>query len=78
MSAAEIKKTRTKLISWIEQLSDPNVLDFLNGIMQSNTEKDWFDELSLKQQNHLNEGLEDIKNGKVMSSDQFWNKLILV
>jgi hypothetical protein len=78
MSAAEIKKTRTKLISWIEQLSDPNVLDFLDGIIQSNTKKDWFDELSLKQQNHLNEGLEDIKNGKVMSSDQFWNNLILV
>jgi hypothetical protein len=54
------------------------VLDFLDGIIQSNTKKDWFDELSLKQQNHLNEGLEDIKNGKVMSSDQFWNNLILV
>lgn len=75
MSAAELKKTRTKLISWIEQLSDPNVLDFLNGIMQSNTEKDWFDELSLTQQSHLNEGLEDMKNGKVVSSEQFWNKL---
>jgi len=75
MSAAEIKKNRTKLISWIEQLSDPNVLDFLNGIMLSNAEKDWFDELSLKQQNHLNEGLEDMKNGKIVSSEQFWNKL---
>lgn len=75
MSAAELKKTRTKLISWIEQLSDPNVLDFLNGIMQSNTEKDWFDELSLTQQSHLNEGLEDMENGKVVSSEQFWNKL---
>lgn len=75
MSAAELKKTRTKLISWIEQLSDPNVLDFLNGIMQSNTEKDWFDELSLTQQSYLNEGLEDMKNGKVVSSEQFWNKL---
>ena len=75
MSAAEIKKTRTKLISWIEQLSDPNMLDFLDGIMQSNTEKDWFDELSLKQQNHLNEGLEDFKNGRMVSSEEFLNRL---
>jgi predicted transcriptional regulator len=36
---------------------------------------DWWDELSEAQQLHINEGVEDAENGRLMSSTEFWDKL---
>ncbi len=75
MSVAEIKKTKTDLIAWIEQLSDVNMLTVLDGLRKSKSEKDWWDTLTENQRQHINEGLEDVENGNVVSSDTFWNRL---
>jgi hypothetical protein len=75
MSVAEIKKAKLDLIAWIEGLSDVNLLTILNGLKDSRLEKDWWDDLSENQKRHLNEGLEDAKEGRVMSSEAFWKKL---
>ncbi|HVS91305.1 MAG TPA: hypothetical protein VHE59_04685 [Mucilaginibacter sp.] len=75
MSVAEIKKTKTDLIAWIEGLSDVNLLTVLNGLKESQSEKDWWDDLSENQKKHINEGLADAKNGRVMSSEVFWKRL---
>lgn len=37
--------------------------------------KDWWDELSESQKVQINEGLEDVKKGRVMSSAEFWARL---
>jgi len=37
--------------------------------------KDWWDELSESKKAQINAGLEDVKNGRVMSSDEFWTRL---
>ena len=37
--------------------------------------KDWWDELSESQKQHINEGLADVENGRVMSSAEFWDRL---
>ena len=75
MSAAEIKETKSDLIAWIEGLSDINLLTVLNGLKDSQSEKDWWDDLSENQKRQINEGLEDVRNGRVMSSEIFWKKL---
>jgi hypothetical protein len=75
MSVAEIKKTKSDLIAWIEALSDVNLLTVLNGLKDSQSEKDWWDDLSENQKRRINEGLEDARNGRVMSSEIFWKKL---
>jgi len=75
MSVAEIKKTKSDLIAWIEGLSDVNLLTVLNGLKDSQAKKDWWDDLSESQKRHINEGLADAKNGRVMSSETFWKKL---
>jgi hypothetical protein len=75
MSIAEIKKTKSDLISWIEGLSDVSLLTVLNGLKDSQSEKDWWDDLSENQKRHINEGLADARNGRVMSSETFWKKL---
>jgi hypothetical protein len=75
MSTAEIKKTKLNLISWIEQLSDANMLVFLDGLRNTKSDEDWWQELSVSQKQHINEGIEDIENGRVVSSAEFWNAL---
>jgi len=75
MSIAEIKKTKTDLIAWMEGLSDTNMLTVLNGLKDSRPETDWWDDLTENQKQHINRGLADAENGRVMSSPEFWNKL---
>jgi hypothetical protein len=75
MSVAEIKKTKSDLIAWIKQLSDMNMLTVLDGLKNSKSEKDWWDDLDKNQQKHINEGLSDVENGRVISSAEFWDKL---
>jgi hypothetical protein len=75
MSVAEIKKTKLDLIAWIEQLSDTNMLTVLDGLRNSRTNKDWWDDLTEGQQRQINEGLEDAENGRIVSSVAFWEKL---
>jgi len=45
--------------------------------MEENEEKkpDWWDELSETQKAQINEGLEDVKNGRILSSAEFWARL---
>jgi RNA polymerase-binding transcription factor DksA len=75
MSIAEIKETKSKLIAWIEQLSDSNMLAVLDTLRNSKQDKDWWDDLSDAQKQHINEGIDDEENGRVISSEEFWKNL---
>jgi hypothetical protein len=45
--------------------------------MEENDDKlpDWWNELSDIQRAHILEGLDDAKNGRTMSSEDFWKRL---
>lgn len=75
MSVAEIKKTKLDLIAWIEQLSDVNMLTVLDSLRSSKSDNDWWDNLTKNQKQYINEGLNDVENGRVVSSEIFWDKL---
>ena len=75
MSVAEIKKTKSNLIAWIEQLSDSNMLMVLDGLRNARSDKDWWSDLSESQKQHIQEGVDDAENGRVISSAEFWNNL---
>jgi predicted transcriptional regulator len=75
MSVAEIKKTKSNLIAWIEQLSDSNMLMVLDGLRNARSDKDWWSDLSESQKQHIQEGIDDAENGRVISSAEFWNNL---
>lgn len=75
MSVAEIQETKTSLIKWINQLSDSTMLFALNSIRLSNSEGDWWENLSDEQRQHIVEGIEDEENGRLMSSEEFWKRL---
>ena len=74
MSVTEIKKTKSDLISWIEDLSDINMLNVLNELKNSQ-KNDWWDGLAEDQKKHLNEGLSDVEDGNIQTSAVFWDKL---
>ncbi|BAU53293.1 MULTISPECIES: hypothetical protein [Mucilaginibacter] len=75
MSIAEIKETKSNLIAWIEQLSDSNMLTVLDSLRNSEQDGDWWDNLPEWQKQHINEGIEDEENGRVISSEEFWKNL---
>jgi hypothetical protein len=75
MSTAELNQKKLDLIAWINRLSDENVIEFLDGLKRSKSKEDWWDELSENQQKMLQNGIEDIDTGNVISSAQFWKEL---
>ncbi len=75
MSAAEVNGIKLNLIAWINQLSDVDVISFLDGLRKSRAKEDWWNELSDAQKKQILDGLKDAENGKLISSDDFWKKL---
>jgi len=75
MSSAELNSTKLNLIAWINQLSDTELITFLDGIRASRAKNDWWEELSDNQKKQVLAGLNDADTGKLSSSKEFWNKL---
>ena len=75
MSTAELNKMKLDLIAWINKLSDEHIIEFLDGLKRSETNADWWDELSIGKQQRLKKGLEDLEKDNVVSSSQFWKAL---
>ncbi|MDP2363877.1 MAG: hypothetical protein Q8M94_08925 [Ignavibacteria bacterium] len=75
MSTAEINEIKLNLISWINRISDSDLISFLEGIRNSRSKGDWWDELSAEQKKIIQSGLFDAEKGNLVSSRQFWKKL---
>ncbi len=75
MSVAEVKEVKTNLKAWIDQLSDINMLSMLEGVRVLNAGKFSWDDLSEYEKENINAGLDDIKHGHVMSSEEFWSQV---
>lgn len=75
MSTTDLNKKKLDLIAWISQLSDKNTIEFLDNLKRATSKDDWWDELSDNEQIKLQNGMNDIKKGNVISSAQFWKEL---
>lgn len=75
MSTTGLNKKKLDLIAWINQLSDKNTIEFLDNLKRATSKDDWWDELSDNEQIKLQNGMNDIKKGNVISSAQFWKEL---
>lgn len=75
MSTAELNGIKLNLISWINQLSDKDIISFLDGLRLSRVKEDWWDELSVAQQKQILLGIKDADKGTLISSKSFWEKL---
>ena len=75
MTTGELNKKKLDLIAWINRLSDEHLIEFLDGLKESKSKNDWWEELSDNQQKMLQIGIDDIEKGKIVSSKQFWKEL---
>lgn len=75
MSAAELNRIKLDLIAWINQLSDVDLISFLEGLRSSRANQDSWDELSADQKKVVLQGLEDAEKENLMSSAEFWKRL---
>lgn len=75
MQRSKLNKKKLDLIDWINQLSDKNTIEFLDNLKSVTSKDDWWDELSDNEQKKLQNGMNDIKKGNVISSAQFWKEL---
>jgi len=70
MSAESIK---LELIEWLAKLEDKSLLTSLLQFKKASETGDWSENLSPEQLESLNRGLQDLNNGNVISSGDFWS-----
>ena len=63
---------RNELIQWINNLDDQTLLGSLMGIMKATRKDDWANDVSAEEQRSIERGLEDLKSGRKVSSEDFW------
>jgi hypothetical protein len=62
------KAIKLELIQWLTKLEDDETLDYLKVVKDSSdSNKDWWDELSDEQKSGIERGLKDVDNGRVHS-----------
>lgn len=71
MLTAELNGIKLDLIDWISQLSDVDLILFLDGLRISRAQNDWWEELPFAQKKQILAGLKDADEGKLMDSKQF-------
>jgi predicted transcriptional regulator len=68
MQTTQINKQ--ELITWIENLNDRRTLQFLQMLKNSQTEDDWWDDLPQTVKDSIDQGLEDIKAGRITPHEE--------
>ena len=75
MTAADLNRIKLNLIAWIHQLSDIDLLTFLDSLKNAGSKQEWWDELNDSQQKIVLKGIKDADEGKLISSENFWKKI---
>jgi hypothetical protein len=63
---------KSELVDWLQKLNDKSILTSLLQFKKASETGDWYDHLTNEQLDSLQRGLNDIKNGDTLTSDQFW------
>lgn len=65
----DIQLEKLELIKQLADTENPSIIKDIKKIFQRE-KKDWWDELSAQQKEAIEEGLDDIKNGRVVSYEE--------
>ncbi|MEQ9377914.1 MAG: hypothetical protein RIG68_22190 [Imperialibacter sp.] len=66
--------TQNQLAEWILKLEDEGLLDAISQLKESSQQGDWYTDLTGGQKESIYKGMEDHKNGRTLSSEDFWKK----
>lgn len=70
----ETQALKNDLIAWIERLQDRGILESLAIFKRGAEAHDRADALSPEARTSIERGLEDIRQGRTVSSEEFWKK----
>lgn len=66
----DMQLEKQELMKLLKETENPSVIKGIRKVFQKE-KKDWWDELSVDQQNSLNESLEEYERGEFSSFDEF-------
>jgi hypothetical protein len=66
----DMQLEKQELMKLLKETKNPSVIKGIRKVFQKE-KKDWWDELSVDQQNSLNESLEEYERGEFSSFDEF-------
>jgi hypothetical protein len=64
-----------ELMEWLSKVDDSQILTSLLQFKKSTESGDWSAQLTKEQLESLHRGLSEMAQGKVVSSDDFWNSI---
>ena len=65
----DIQLEKKELMKLLAETDNPSIINDIKKVFQRE-KKDWWDELSVEQKEAIEEGLDDIKNGRVVSYEE--------
>ncbi|MGO4707663.1 hypothetical protein AB4Y90_00845 [Chryseobacterium sp. 2TAF14] len=65
----ELQTKKLELIHWLSSINDLKIIDKISKIRKE--EKTWWDGISEAEKKMIEEGLEDIENGNIISHEDF-------
>jgi hypothetical protein len=75
MSTVELNGIKLELIGWINQLSDADLIQFLDGLRISRSQNDWWEKLPISHKKQILAGIQYADEGELMDSTKFWENL---
>jgi predicted transcriptional regulator len=71
---AVLAQRKIQLIAMITRLHDSDILDSIENLLLEN-KKDWWDTIGEAEKRAIDQGLDDVKNGKVISHEQMMKEI---
>lgn len=68
----EENKVNEEIVKWISKPENKDILDTLKLIKASSESGDWYNTLTKDEKDSINQGIEDHKMGKTLTSREFW------
>lgn len=66
-----IQAEKLKLIEWLAGLTDQTLIERIKLLKETqSTKADWWEEISLAEEEAIDQGLEDAQNGKVIAHEE--------
>ena len=72
----DVQAEKLELIKLLLNTDSPSIIDKVKSIFKEEVNNDFWNELSLDQQQRLEESIEQAKNGEVIAFDSFIEKYL--
>jgi len=72
----DLSLQKQELINWITEIEDDSVIEELQNVKESHTEKDkgWWDEISEEERKSIERGAKSVEEGRVKPIEEFLKK----